>query len=173
MLCLQSAGATILVSSFQCSCYHWEYFELYFPPLIQLFLWPLVPLYFLMRLPLDVADHWNCYIYHSAVFWVVFSYHFVWLVGQQLLVCLELENLQRLRSVVLNHQDPETSGPYAAQTFLYTIPATWLCFSVYTVPTCILHLSTWMVFGTSLHSLQLGSCLYGSGALGLFLCFND
>lgn len=45
-----------------------------------------------------------------------------------------------------------------AKVFLYTIPGTWLCFSVYTA--FILHPATlyWIVTGVPLASLQLGSC---------------
>lgn len=51
----------------------------------------LVLLNFLLRLLSDVAVSWNCYIYHNCSPLLFINHHCVCLVGQQLLVSLELE----------------------------------------------------------------------------------
>lgn len=78
---------------------------------------------------------------------------------------LELKVSQDLLSLLfpttfgsVSHQDlGTTSGLYAAQVFLYTIPITYAVAGIHWI---ILHPAVicWIVFTTSLHSLQLGSC---------------
>lgn len=78
------------------------------------------------------------------------------------------------------NQTPLVEFPLETQMFQYTIPATCLCLSVNAAPACILHPATicWIASGAPLPTLQLGSylfwdSLYGSGALGLFMCYDD
>lgn len=60
----------------------------------------------------------------------------------------------------VSHHKLGNSSLYAAQMFVYTVPATWLCLSVFVVPVCIIYLATVCrtVSGAPLHSLQFGSC---------------
>lgn len=78
----------------------------------------------------------------------------------------------------LSHWDGGTSKRYVVH--MYTIPATWLCLSLFTVPACIMYPATKRrtVFGVPLHCLKLGLpvvdlYLYGSGVYGLFLYWHD
>ena len=55
------------------------------------------------------------------------------------------------------HRDLGNSDPYWVQMFLYTIPATWSCLSIYAVPACILHPASicWTVSGASLQNIYI------------------
>lgn len=94
----------------------------------------------LMLLRPDVAANWDCHIYHYCSFLLFIDHHYVWLVGKELLVCLNLEVPSDLNSVVLNpscgvfHQDLGPSSPYLAQMFLYSILISSLCLLVYALP---------------------------------------
>lgn len=62
---------------------------------------------------------------------------------------------------VVSLEGLKTFSPHRAQMFLYTIPATWLCLSVYIVRACTLHPATMLqiLSRATSHSLKLGSCL--------------
>lgn len=98
------------------------------------------------------------------------NHHYVWFVGQQLLVCLELSHC-------VSHWYLGPSSLFLPQMHLCTTSATWLVLLVCTVLACILHPTTLycIVSGAPTWVLLavVDSCLYGSGAYGLFLCFHD
>lgn len=80
------------------------------------------------------------------------SYHYVLLVGKQVLFCLEPKVPQDLSAVVstfggVSHYDGQTASLYVAQMFLYTVPATWLCIwclgPVAVLPWSECHISMW------------------------------
>lgn len=108
----------------------------------------------------DVAICQDCLIYHIWGLLLLVRHYYVWLVSQQLLLWLKLKFLLLWNtSHWFSYQDWGISCPHAAQTFMYTILATWLCFSC-TQSNFLLHPAAiyWTISGTPLHSLQLGSC---------------
>lgn len=69
----------------------WDHFGLHFPHLLQLFPQPLVLHSFLILLLSDVTVSWDCHTYHNCCLLLLVNHHHEWLVGQQLLICLELK----------------------------------------------------------------------------------
>lgn len=63
----------------------------------------MVLLSFLVLLFLDVTFNRDCHICHSCSLLFLVNHHYVWLVDQQLFICLELEVLQYLSAGVPNH----------------------------------------------------------------------
>lgn len=126
----------------QCSYYHQDHFRFYFPHLLQLFLQPLVFVYFLVLFLCGVVNGWDYHHYYNCGVIDIairhsWSSNYVQLDDQQLLVFQEPDVSPELCSVAVNdlHQ---TSNPYVA-VVLQTIPVTQLFLSVYIVQACILH----------------------------------
>lgn len=89
---------------------------------------------------LYVTVSWHCQYNSTAVSWSLLlnNKNSVWLVGQQLIVCLDLEvtlNLDCCSQKCL----PSGLPANTQHRFQDTIPATWLCISLYAVSGCILH----------------------------------
>lgn len=128
-----------------CCCDYWDHWDR--PPLLQLFL---VLFYFLVLLLTNVGIPWG--------------------LPCQPPLCLELSHC-------VSHWYLGPSSPFLPQMHLYTTSATWLVLLVCTVLACILHPTTLycIVSGAPTRVLLavVDSCLYGSGAYGLFLCFHD
>lgn len=149
---------------------------------------PNTPIGTTLDFPFQILSSCSCNPWYFSVFSCSFflmllhilllvKHHDVWLVGQQLLVCLELEVPLDLSPIILKclQRCPiGNSNPYEAQIFTYIVLATWPCLLMYTVPACSLHPATMCctALGAPLDSLQPGSCQVRKRLLTLCCCIG-
>ncbi|TWW56342.1 Plexin-A1 [Takifugu flavidus] len=95
--------------------------------------------FFLMLLLLGIATSiitvFRCLSTTTMSGWLATTILSVWIwKSHRILACLFSSTFGGV-----SHLDPGTSSPYSVQMFLYTMPATWLCCSMYALPANILH----------------------------------